>query len=95
MSFCFLFLLKGSTSYSNCACAAKSGESAGQMKKGNCYIDCGLKFLLFMAAVVLTPLFTLMSNAPALVVTLRYASNLLKYHLDLHAISKDDTDCML
>lgn len=62
---------KGSTSYSNCACAAKSGESAGQMKKGNCYIDCGLKFLLFMAAVVLTPLFTLMSNTPALVVTLR------------------------
>ncbi|PFX24711.1 solute carrier organic anion transporter family member 4A1-like isoform X2 [Stylophora pistillata] len=57
--------------YSNCACAAKSGGSARQVKKGNCYIDCGLKFLLFMVAVTLTPLLTFMNNTPGLVVTLR------------------------
>lgn len=60
--------------YSNCACAAKSGGSARQVKKGNCYIDCGLKFLLFMVAVTLTPLLTFMNNTPGLVVTLRYVT---------------------
>lgn len=65
------------------------------MKKGNCYIDCGFKFLLFMVVVVLIFLFMFMSNVLVLVVILRYVSNFLKYYLDLYVILKDDIDCML
>ena len=61
------------------------------MKKGSCYVDCGLKFMLFMAIVSLLPFLTFMNDTPAFIVTLRFVSKLIQFHLYLQPISKDDT----
>ncbi|XP_078360965.1 solute carrier organic anion transporter family member 4A1-like [Oculina patagonica] len=62
---------KGSSSYFNCACVTRTGKTSGKAKKGSCYVDCGLNFVLFMAILALMPLMTFMNHTPAYIVTLR------------------------
>ena len=82
MHLCCFHLFQDSISYSDCACAAKAGDTSEQMKKGYCHVDCGLKFMLFMAVVSLLPFLTFMNNTPAFIVTLRFVINLIQCHLD-------------
>ncbi|KAJ7388253.1 hypothetical protein OS493_038940 [Desmophyllum pertusum] len=65
------YLKQGSSSYSNCACVAETDNPSGGAKNGNCYVDCGLKFILFMAILALSPCMTFMNDTPAYIVTLR------------------------
>ncbi|XP_020613788.1 solute carrier organic anion transporter family member 4C1-like [Orbicella faveolata] len=62
---------KGSFSYSNCACVAKTGKTSGEAKKGTCDVDCGLNRMIFLAILGLLPLKTFLNGTPGYIVTLR------------------------
>ena len=67
----FLIFLQGLFSYANCACVARTGETSGKVKKGNCFADCGLNFVLFLIILGLIPFLTFSGFTPAYIVTLR------------------------
>ena len=65
---------KGSLFYSNCACVAETGKPSREAKKGNCYVDCRLRFVLFLTLVGLIPLLTFLNDTPGTIVTLRFVT---------------------
>ena len=75
---CYLVILfcdvsfQGSFSYSNCACAAKTGQTTGEAKKGICAVDCGLNRMIFLAILGFLPFMTFMNGTPGYIVTLRF-----------------------
>jgi len=62
---------KGSFSYSNCACVAKTGKTSGEVRKGTCSVDCRFELLLFLIILGLMPFIACVNDIPAITVTLR------------------------
>ena len=67
-----LFSFQTSTSFKSCTCVESKSDPTGEVEKGACLANCGLKLVLFLLVLSTITLMTFVNDTPALIVTLRY-----------------------